>query len=305
MFTCLKLALLLLAWAAALQPVAAADPKVLIVNSNASVPKFKQIEDSFAAAFASGISRLDLGSDSDVDARVRRAMLSQRPDIVFCVGSRAFIAAAAASQRTVLVFSSAINWRRLPLTERSFGVAGELPPAFQFASIRHLFKSLRKLGVLYSDQFNKETAAAAVEAGAEVGIEVLAQSVFRPSDLDEAARKLLPRVDALWVIPDPVVLSSDDSVTRLFARAREAKVPVFAYDDSFIEQGALLAIAPDQGTMGTQAAMIAEDVFSGQGMPRRVVDPAGSEIVLNLKLLPAYSLPLNKDALPSVNRLIK
>lgn len=278
---------------------------VLIINSDASVDKFLQIEESFTETYNGRISKLDLGPDTQADAKVRRALLTQQPDLVFCVGPKAYLATNQATQRVPIIFSSAINWQRLSIGRNSFGIANELPVDFQFTTFRHLFPSLHKLGLLYSEKFNEEIARVATRAGKDVGIDVLLQAVHKPSDLDEGLRSVLPRVDALWLISDPTVLSSESSLKRLFDAALKAKVPVIAYDDAFIESGALLAITADLATMGSQAAFMAEQIGSGQTVKRRVMDPAGSEITLNAKVLPAYALSLNKDAVSSVNRLIR
>lgn len=278
---------------------------VLIVNSDASVEKFQQIEQSFSETYPGRISKLDLGPGAADDVKVRRALLKDQPDVILCVGSKAYLAANGATQRVPIVFSSAINWRRLSLGPNSFGIANELPADFQLTTFRHLFPSLRRLGLLYSEKFNEQIARAAAQAGKDVGIELLAHAVHRPSDVDNALRTLLPRVDALWLISDPIVLSDDAALKRLFDSTREAKVPVLAYDEAFVEFGALLAITADQATMGTQAALMAEQVGAGEAGQQRVMDPAGSQITLNAKELPAYSLSFNKDALSSVNRLVR
>ncbi len=278
---------------------------VLIINSDASVDKFLQVEQSFSETYRGRISKLDLGTDAAADAKVRRALLTYQPDVLFCVGSKAYLATNQATQRVPIVFSSAINWRRLSLGRNGFGIANELPIDFQLTTFRHLFPSLRRLGLVYSETFNAEIARSAARSAKDVGMEVLSEVVRRPSDVDKALGMILPRVDALWLIADPVVLSSEPALKRLFDAAQQAKVPVLAYDEAFIESGALLAISADQATIGTQAALMAEQIGAGQPAQPRVIDPAGSEITLNAKALPIYALSLNRDAVSSINRLIR
>lgn len=286
--------------------IRAADKRVLVVNSNAQVPKFRQIEEAFAASFGGPVSSIDLGSGEEgAEARVRRELLAKSPDIVFCVGSKAYLAAIRSTQRTPIVFAAAINWRRLPASGNAFGVANELPVDFQLTTLRHVFGSLRRLGVVYSERHNEQTVALAAEAGRDVGIEIVARPIHKSADAEDAVREVLPRVDALWVIPDPTVLSLEATVDRLFAQARQAKVPVIAYDELFIGQGAVLAISADQATIGVQAALMADDVVDGQDVAKKVVDPAGSQITLDLRQLGAYRLTVNPGAAASLNRIIR
>lgn len=289
----------------ALTTSASGEKKVLIVSSNAAVLRFRQVEEAFAASYGGNVSRLDLANEPDSDARVRTALLAEKPDAVFCIGSRATLATAQATQRAPIVFASTINWRRFESGENVFGVASELPLDYQLTTFRHFFPGLRRLGLLYSERFNEETARAARGAGADVRMEVIARSVHRPGDVESAARELLRGVDALWIVPDPVVLASEAAITRLLELAREARVPVLSYEESFVEHGALLAMSSDQQTIGTQAALIVEDVMAGRRLSQRVIGPAGSQIVLNARLLEHYGLRLSNEALSAVNRFVQ
>ncbi len=110
----------------------------------------------------------------------------------------------------------------------------------------------------------------------------------------------------MWLISDPVVLANEKSAIELF-RVSDAKMkPVFAYDDVYVDLGAVLTITADIPTMGVQAAKLAEDVLSDrEQIADRVESPAGSHITLNVGRLQRYRLNLNRQALGSVNRVIE
>lgn len=303
----LLLAALALVIATTIGSVATSAPrkKVLVVTSNAAVPKFRQVEEAFTTAFDGVVARVDLGNEADADARVRIALLAENPDAVFCVGSRAYIATSQATRRAPVVFTSTVNSQRLAGGDNVFGVASEMPADYQLTAFRHLFPGLQRIGLLYSERFNEETARTALASGRDVKIEVIARAVHRPGDVADAARELLLKVDALWVVPDPVVLANERTALRLLELAKEAKVPVFSYDDAFVEVGALLAMTSDQSTIGTQAAMLVEDVIAGRRVERSVIAPAGSQIVLNTRSLEHSRLALSREALSMVNRFVK
>jgi putative ABC transport system substrate-binding protein len=114
--------------------------------------------------------------------------------------------------------------------------------------------------------------------------------------------RLLPKVDALWVASDPVVLANEEAVRRVFAAADDARKPSFTYSSAFAEFGPTLIVAPDVPTIGRQAAGILKSLKPGS--PKEIQSPAGSEVTLNLRAVREYRLELNEEARDSVNRFI-
>ena len=108
-------------------------------------------------------------------------------------------------------------------------------------------------------------------------------------------------MDALWLTPDPVVLESETVAQLYFKRADAARKPVFTYSAAFTGLGATLVLAPDMPTIGRQAAGVAQDHAGSQA----VSTPAGSEVTLNLNRVQQYGMDFNREALDSVNNIIR
>lgn len=283
----------------ALAAVPPAGP-VLVVNSDASVAKYQEVQDAFKATLgAGGLTELDLVKVGE--AGVRRAMAGN-PGVIHCIGANAYLATAKNAKGKPIILSTAINWERFkPLPASTRVIANELPAAQQLTLFRHFFPKLQRLGVIYNPAINKQWFEQAVVAGKEVGIEIIGRPVNRSSGVGPALAELTPKVDALWLTPDPVVLDSEAVVQRYFTGADAAKKPVFAYSAAFTELGATLVLAPDMPTVGRQAAAIAQD-FAGAPA---VSAPAGSEVTLNLKRVQQYGLEFNREALDAVSNLIR
>ena len=82
---------------------------------------------------------------------------------------------------------------------------------------------MSKIGILYSNTYNEEWFDVAVESAKDVGISIIGKSISKPDKIESALKKLLPKVDALWLIPDPIVISDIESVNKLFAQCQEAE----------------------------------------------------------------------------------
>ena len=142
--------------------------------------------------------------------------------------------------------------------------------------------------------------------GAKEGnIAIIPQEVSVSSRLDQALKKLLPQIDTLWLIPDPVVISSREAVKKIFNICDNSNIPILAYDRVYLELGASVVIAPDTETTGRQAGILTKDILAGKIVSDRLLSVAGSDIILNLKSVIENRLKLNDDALDSINQIIE
>lgn len=279
--------------------------KILILNSDMAVEQYVLAQSKFKSLSASKIiDEIDLGSKSIDEAGIKSTIFEKNPDIIYCIGTKAYMLAHKLSKNKKIIFSSAINWRRLPMGKNTYGISYELLSGMQLMMYRYFFPELKKIGVIYS-KYNKEWLKGAVKDGRNTGIDIIGKQVKKPADIARALKELLPGVDALWLTSDPVVISSEELVAEIFKQTRSLKKPVFAYSEIFARLGALLIISADVPTMGMQAAGLADDLLAGHEIPERVVNPAGSHITLNMKKVKEYGVDLNKEAMDSVNRIIQ
>lgn len=275
---------------------------ILILNSDLTVEKYRTAQAAFRERIAHPVAEVDLGSVAD-ERVLRNTIARENPSVIYCIGSKAYLAAQEVARGRTLLFSSVISWRRFPATESTYGIASELPAGTQLTLFRYFFPDIRKIGVLYSEAYNREWVASALEAARDVGIELVARPVR--GDPNEVLSGLLDSVDGLWLIADPVVLAGRGSVERIFQVADSKRKPVFTYDDVFEELGPSLIISIDTPTVGRQAAGLASRLVSGDHIEERVQSPAGSSITLNMRRIEQYSIRLNMEALDSVSRIIK
>lgn len=273
--------------------------RVMVVNSDSTVAKYAEVAGAFNASL--GMSPTEVDSSKISDAQLRRLVSSTKPDVIYCIGAAAYQSATLATRDTPIIFSSAINWQRFPSRRRTHVIANELPATAQLTLFRHFFPGLKRVGVLYNRDINRQWFAAAQDAGREVGLEVVGYHVSRASRVDEGIRDLAPKVDAFWLAPDPVVLDSTANIELYFRLTQAARKPVIAYSAAFLSLNPVLVISPDMPTIGRQAAGLVRDLDTAEP----VCTPAGSEVILNLRRVQEYGLEFNPESLDSVNRIIR
>ena len=190
--------------------------KILILNSDMSVSNYSLAHTGFESKVTIPSDEIDLGNKSMDETKIKNTIHKMNPDIIYCVGSKAYLMAYELAENKNIVFTSIINWRRLPLGKKTYGVSAELLPSMQLTLYRYLFPNISKIGILYSKDYNKEWLEIAVKSAKEVGIDIIKKSINKEGDIESALGNILPKVDAIWLTPDPVVLSNTESTKQLF-----------------------------------------------------------------------------------------
>lgn len=283
---------------------------VLMINSNASVDKYRMAQEEFKKALnikhrSNLITDINLGNKKWKLPDIEEMLYDEDPDLIYCIGSKAYLVANKYAYEKNIVFSSVVNWLRLPVTGKTYGVSNELHAGMEIMLFRYIFPNVKKIGVLYSMKYTGQWLDKAKKQAEEMGIEIIGQTVSEKSDTLSALNSLLPRTDAFWMISDPEIMSGKEDVLKVLKTCHAQKVPVFSYHRAFAKFGAVLIVSADNRTIGRQAAGIAAELLTGGKFDDKVQFPAGSHITLNLKNVKAYNLQYSEDALESVDTIIK
>jgi putative ABC transport system substrate-binding protein len=281
------------------------EPNVMLINSDARVEKYRVAQEEFTRALSHHVHAINLDDPQWKVADVENLLYDEYPDLVYCIGSKAYLIAHRYISEKDIVFSSIVNWQRLPATKKTYGVSGELHSGMQMTLFRYIFPEMKKIGVLYSTRYNSQWFNKTVEEGKKLGVGITGKAVSKNKDFLPALKQLLPNIEALWLISDPVIMSDKKILREVFKKCDEHKVPVFTDQDVFTAYGAVLTVSVDDATIGRQAADITKEVLLAGKIDIQVQYPSGSHISLNLKKVKEYALPYNQDALGIVNQIIE
>ena len=163
----------------AIGPVQSAQQRILIVNSEQSVPRYAVAHTSFKNALGRTTDEIDLGTAANTEATLRRLIETTNPAVVYCIGSQAFVSTTNVAKDRNIIVSSAINVGRFPATPKVFGIASELRPAAQMTHFRLLFPQVRRIGILYSADYNDAFVRDAEAQDSDVGLQVVARQLRR------------------------------------------------------------------------------------------------------------------------------
>lgn len=282
-----------------------ANPAILLLNSDISVGKYQETQEAFLAAIPYSVIKINLGDDKVDVSDIQDILYDEEPDIIYCIGSKAYLLANKYAPNTPIVFSSIINWLRMPVTDSTYGVSNELHAGMELMLFRYIFPNFQKFGVLYSDQYTEEWFTNAKREAREMGVELVGQKISKKRQVVPSLEKILPKVDAFWLISDPEIMSAKEDLLAILEECDAQQIPVLSYHETFAEFGATMTVTADNPTIGGQAASIVREVLSGNVLDEKVQYPAGTSIVLNIKKVKAYNLTYSEDALLGVNRIIE
>ncbi len=281
-----------------------AEPNILVLNSNQSVEKYLIVQESFVSSLAQPVSVLDLATQQQLIV-AEEAIGAKSFDIIYCIGSRAFNVAHQKAPTANVIFSAIINWKRLPMRDKTYGISNELHPLMQMTLFRYIFPEIKKIGLLYDERFNHEWFDQASMEAKNVGIELMGRAISDANQAGPALKKLLTEVEAYWLISDPTIISGEKTLLNLMELCDGKQVPIFSYNEVFAKYGAVLIVSLDEATVGRQAAGIAGSIITGAAIGEKVQLPVGSRVVLNLNKIRKYRLRYSVDALANVNRIIE
>ena len=151
------------------------------------------------------------------------------------------------------------------------------------ALLHTYFPSVHRIGTLYCPaETNMVNAKLALDASAKrAGYEVVYVPAETATDVPDAAAALMSRdIDTVLQIPGNLTASAYGSIGEA---ARRAHVPVFAFQKSQAQGGAMVVVARDYKDSGRHAAYLAARIMRGEN-PKNIPleDFAKTSLIVNL-----------------------
>jgi putative tryptophan/tyrosine transport system substrate-binding protein len=276
---------------------AAAQVRVVAVRSG-DLPPYDQALKGFQRSLSSqgvqaDVEIVTLPGNPVGDEALLENLNRQPPALVLAVG-----ASAAKLCRLHVKTAPVLFCMVLESDEFDYGgVSLSLPLA---ENLEWIFKSLpqfKKVGVIYNPErwgsLSKE-----VSVLEKKGVLVAASAVI-PADLDRAVASLKGRVDALLLLPDPVLFPIQ-TVGSFLAQTIRSDFPVIGVSPSYVKAGAIAAFFADYENNGELAAAAAARVLRGEKI-RSIPILAPTKVAAGFNLVIARHM--NRDISDEVFRV--
>ena len=186
------------------------------------------------------------------------------------------------------------------------GMYGLPPVAKMFDLLQRLMPGVHTIGAIYNPAEGNSLALNALNKAEAVrrGLAWAEVQITSSAEVYGATQALATKAQALLMPQDNTVASAFDAVVKV---ARDHKLPLFSYDTSAVERGAIAAYAQDQRQAGIDwAKLIAVPVLLGK--PAGTVKPEpyrAYDLLLNKTAAAAAGVKLPDDLLKSATKVVE
>lgn len=237
-------------------------------------------------------------------SQIASKFVNQQPAVVVGVGtlSAQSFGKAARERRTKLIFSSVTDPLAVELVEslenpgyNTSGVSNFIPLEPQLALFKKIQPRLKRLGILYNPgEINTVRIVQNLEAICpQVGLTLIKQAAIKTGDIPQASARLARQVDALLISNDNTALAAFPSIVRA---AHKVGIPVYVSDTDAVTQGALLALGPNQYTVGLQTGAMVARVLRGEEIANLPVEfPHETQLVINLEVATRLGITIPEE----------
>src|SRR5262245_44879338 len=171
--------------------------------------------------------------------------------------------------------------------------------------LREVLHDLRRLAILTNiDNPGAMLEVREVAATARtLGLEVTTPDVRRPEDIAPAFESLKDRVEALYVISDPIINTNRIRINTLALRAR---LPTMYSLREYVEVGGLISYGPNVSDMFRRAGELVDKILRGAKPPDIPVEqPTKFDLVINLTTAKALGLTVPLPLMARADEVIE
>ncbi len=219
-------------------------------------------------------------------------------DLVVAVGLKAALVVKQELAAVPSIFCMVLNPGKYNLTQSNMaGIALEIPFADHLQSLQYVLPKIQRIGVIYNPIKTGKLVARAHRQAQALGVKLVPRRVASEKDVPAMLRDILPHIEALWLLPDSTVLTTD-SFNFLLRTTLDANVPVIGFSPDLVSKGALLSVHFNFEDVGKQAARIAEGFLNGNAFTAgRIISPHQLRFAINLKTANFLGLNIPPDVL--------
>lgn len=268
-----------------LSPISPVSAGEIAILKSSDLPYYEQAVLGFRAGLPSPmqVREYNIGGQFTQGREIGRALRASPPTLVFAVGLKAAMAAKLEIFDTPVIFCMVLNPESHGLpTSNMTGIAVRTSAATQLTAIRSVMPDRRRIGVLYDEAQSGDFVRQAHRLAKQSGFELVPVAVRSQEDLAPAVRTLFPKIDALWLLQDQTVIS-ESSIPFLVESTIDAKIALFTFSSTLVQQGALGALVVDPWAVGQQAARLARTQLDDPTKPLGALhEPEYPQLALNL-----------------------
>jgi putative tryptophan/tyrosine transport system substrate-binding protein len=244
-----------------------AATEIAVLNSS-DMEAYHSAIAGFKATGPSGAlyTQYDLQGNAEDGRKLARKIRASDASLVLAVGLKAALAAKLEIPDTPIVYMMILDPLKHHLTAPNMtGTMLEVPIDRQLKTIRAFLPSIQRIGALYDPQKGAARFKDAERQSQTMAMGLKGFPVDSEKELPQQLRTLLWSSDALWLLPDSTVLTSE-SLHFILDSAQAQHIPVIGFSPELTRLGALLSLSVDYAEVGRETGLLARRTLNGEQM---------------------------------------
>lgn len=240
--------------------------------------------------------------DTAAEQTIAQKFINDGCDVVIPVGTAASQLMSTAIKDIPIVFAASSTPVEAKLVDSMdspgknvTGVADILDPGPDIDAMKKLMPDMKSVGLVWKlgDPAGEAQTKKAMKHLDSIGIEYVPASITTGSEIVQATKSVVGRVDAIEIPGDNATMSA---IGGLIQTADDSNLPVFGGTSTVVKEGGVLSTTFDYKDVGVEVANLALKVLDGADPAETsVVVPPASGYDLNITKLDKLGLQVPND----------
>jgi len=281
--------------------VFAGDVAVLLSKD---IEPYHQAFTGFKQSCKNKYTLYNMNGNMEEGQRLTGKIRSFKPKLVLAIGTQAAIVAKQNLKDVPIVFCMVFNPEHYGLSSKNItGVSLNVPVANQLVTLLQFVPKLKRVGVIYNKKKTGNLISEASEMAKRFNIRLVTAKVDSEKDVPKALRKLIGKIDVLWLVNDATVVNNE-SFRYILLLTLENRVPLMVFFENFVKAGALVGLSPDFCQAGNQAGEMSNRILSGKSPSDcQIEPPIFVRLAVNLKTARNIGLKVPEKAIEAANKV--
>jgi len=246
---------------------------------------------------------------------IAQNLVSDKNDLILAIATPSAQAVANASKGTEIpvlftavtdpVAAGLVKSMEKPETNLT-GTTDMAPVDEQIKLIQEINPSVKNVGVIYnSGEVNSVVQVELVkEIAKELGLNIIEAIATNTSEVDQAAKSLVGKVEAIYIPTDNVVVTALEAVIQV---AEQNKILLVSTEKDSVNRGTVATIGLDYYKLGRQTGEMALRVLSGKSKPQDmpVETQDQKDVIINLKAAKALGITIPQSLVDKAAEVIQ
>lgn len=277
--------------------------KIFILVSE-QISSFEVVKKSFMDEGKNDYQFLSLNLDGNYDGieQLPAQIKKLNPDLILCIGSKSLESLAGKVRDIPILFAMVLDYQKFH-PEKYGNIAGvslNIPPETVFYNFKNYFGEINNFGVISSRDY-VQTLKENKERLSTANINLTINETNSPEDVPTKYESMKKYIQALWMIPDPKVIS-EESFLFLVDSTISDKKSFIVYSEQFVKAGALFSTSPNYATIGSQLAIKSQQILEDKQKPSQVgISPIiGTFLTINKTTMKKLGLNIRMDGIDQI-----